>query len=367
MRLSLPKALLADHLQIVAKAIPTKNTITGLDGILFESNGENLILTATNHELGIQTQFSTVHKEVAKVVLPGKVVEIIRRLPGDSVQISVNPENYLTDITSGQAEFQVYGLNADDYPVFPTENLERAQCSFKIVAGDLRRALRQTLFAVSHDEGKPAFTGILFSLNDNTLALSSSDTFRLATTSCSVENSGSAFTFLVPGKTLQEVIRIFSDDAASIVATVMQNQLFLTCEDIRFSSRLLDENFPNIERVVPKEFIGQATIDAATFAHAVDRAALLSEGTNHVIRLSIGDDIMVVRASSKHGKIQEQLPLSLQGEGVEIALNSRFVLDMLKINEGDQCSIEITGANKPCIMRDSLYPNYLYLVLPIKI
>jgi DNA polymerase III subunit beta len=367
MRLSVPRSLLSEHVQSVAKAVPGKSTIPSLEGILFESDGETLTMTATNLEMGIRTSFTAAHEEPGRVVLPGKVVEIIRRLPADSVQLIVNSENFLTEIRSGPAEFQLYGLDAADFPAFTAFSPEMVQLEFSVKTGDLRRALRQTLFAVSTDEGKPAFTGLLFSLQENVLILSASDTFRLATTRCAVQNNGSSGDFLVPARNLHEILRLYTQEEETIQIRVAQNQVLLQCGTREFSSRLLDENFPNVERVIPREFSGRADVDVEHFMQAVERASLLSEGSNHVVRLSVGQDVMVVRAASKYGKTQEQVPLKLEGEGLEVSLNSRYILDMLKMNEGDRCIMEITGPNKPCILRDSLYEEYLYLVLPIKI
>ena len=366
MRLSIPKQLLSDHLQVVAKAIPVRSVNPVLEGVLLEGDGEKITLTATNLELGIQTYFTAPHRETGKVVLPGKIVEIIRHLPGDTVELEINPENFATLISSPPAEFEIYGLSAEDYPLFPEQQPELSQCSFKIKAADLRRALRQTLFAVSHDEGKPAFVGVFFSLAHETLTLAASDTFRLATTSCTVQSNSTA-DFLVPGKNLQEVLRVITDEEAIIEAAVIQNQLFLYCRNTCISSRLIDENYPQINRVIPKSFIGTAVLDTAAFTQAVERASLLAEGSNHVLRFSLNHEAMVIRAASKYGKIQEVVPLELTGEGVEIAFNARFILDMLKIVEGEQCLIEITGPNQPFILKDSLADNYLYLVLPVRI
>jgi DNA polymerase-3 subunit beta len=366
MRLSVPQALLSDHLQSVAKAVPGKSSVSVLEGILLESNGESLTITATNLELGIRTSFPVAHQEPGKVVLPSKIVEIIRRLPGESVQISVHEENFLTEIKSGQSEFQLYGLSAEEFPVFPEAAADQIQYRFQVEAGNLKRALKQTLFAVSHDEGKPAFNGVLFTFNENVLYMASSDTFRLATTSCPVQFTGEGCSILVPAKNLQEVVRIFGEDDKLIEGVVVQNQLLLICGEKKVASRLLDENFPNVERVIPKEFIGKASVDVAAFLHAVERASLLSEGLNHILRISIGEGTMVIRAASKHGKIQETVALQSEGEGLEISLNARFVIDMLKVCEGDQCTIKLTGSNKPCILKDSLHEDYLYLVLPIK-
>lgn len=367
MLLSVPKNLLAEHLQIVSKAVPLRSTIQAVEGILFESNGESMTLTANNLEMGIQTTFPAAHEKTGRVVLPAKVVEIVRRLPGDSVQMVVHPEHYLTEIKSGQTEFQLYGLNADEFPMFPDFSAKKAEYRFKIKASHFRRALRQTLFAVSHDEGKPAFTGVLLSVNEDTAVFSSSDTFRLATTNCPLENEGKNGAFLVPARNLHEAVRIFTEEEEELEGCVLQNQLILKSNGKQFSSRLLDENFPNVERVIPREFIGKAYVEMTEFQQAVERAALLSEGSNHTVRLSVGKDVMVIRASSKYGKIQEKIPLRLEGDGLEMSLNSRFILDMLKTSEGEECILEMVGPNKPCILKDSLCESYLYLVLPIKI
>lgn len=367
MQLTLPQKTLAQQLQIVTRALPLRSTVSAVEGVLFSSDGQTLSLTATNLEMGIRTQINVNSQKKGQVVLPGKIMEIVRRLPGDSVSISVNPENFLTTILSGQAEFQVYGLNAADYPELPAFLPEQAKLSFSVKTADLRRALRQTLFAVSTDESKPAFTGVLFTLQNNSLRLVASDTFRLAATYCQLEEMSTAGEFLVPAKSLQEVLRILTDDETIVQAAVIGNQLFLQYEAINFSTRLLDENFPNVERVIPQEFCGEATLETENFLHTIERAALLSAEDNNIVHLSIGSGSMVVRASSKLGKIQESIPLELEGEGVEIALNARFLLDMLRITEGHQCFLQITGPNKPCILKDSLDTDYLYLVLPIKL
>jgi len=367
MQLTIPRSILAEHLQTVVKAVPNKSSLTLLEGILFKCEGNSMTLTATNLELGISSTFTIEQQEMCEVILPPKVVEIVRKLPGETVQLTINPENYLTEIVSGQSQFQLYGFNPDEYPPFPQFSAETVEFSFNVKVTDFRRALRQTLFCVSHDEGKPAFTGLLFSLQDEILTLSASDTFRLATTNCRVNKPVNSGKFLVPAKNLQEVLRIFTEEEETILVSVSQNQILLSCRDKKIVSRLLDETFPNVERVIPKELTGSVQIDCLKFMQAVERSSLLSEGGNNVVRLSFNSGELVMRATSKYGKTQEKIPVELEGEEVEISLNSRFILEMLKISEGEICIMELTGPNKPCIIRDSLHPDYLYLVLPIKI
>ena len=366
MNISVPQKVLAEQLQIVSRAIQQRSPIPVLEGVLFSSDKHKLTLTATNLEMSISTVCQVPHGEGGQVVLSGKITEIVRRLPQESVSIHVRGENLLTEITGGQSEFELYGFSAADYPAMePQQSASAPVCSFALTAEELRRALRQTLFATSQDEGKPAFTGVYFTLAGKKLTLAASDTFRLAVTHCFVQNTSGEGSFLVPAKTLQEAARIFTDDAV-LQAAVYPNLFTLAGENIRFSSRLLDEKFPEIERVIPQKYGGRAIIATSALLQALERASLLAEGTNNVVYLSLGDGLMVIRAASKYGKIQEKLPPVLQGEGVEIAFNVRFLLDMLRVVEGEECSLEFTSSSLPLVMKDALYPDWLYLVLPIK-
>lgn len=356
---------LAESLQLVSRAIPSKTPLSELEGVLLTGDGEKLSLFATNLEMGLKTELDIEHK-AGSVVLPGKIVEIIRRLPGETVVLKVNTENFLTEITSGTAEFQVFGLNAADYPSFPAFSSE---CSirFSVKSEDLRRVLKQTIFSVSQEDLSPAFTGILFTLSEKDLQLASSDTFRLAVTSCPVKNRGEKGSFLVPARTLQEVIRVFPASEEEIQVAVLQNQLLLNCNNIYFSSRLLTEKYPDVKRVIPQKFVGRAVVETAAMLQAIERAAILSAGENNIVSFTIADNIMHVRASSKYGIIQEKIPVALEGEEVKVSLNSRFVLDILRIVEGNNCVLELTGSDSPVIIRDNLHQDYLYLVLPIKL
>ncbi len=367
MRLSVPRSVLADHLQVVSRAIPSRSTVPVLEGVLFESDGNRMTLAATNLEIGISTSFAVSHTETGKVVLPAKVVDIIKRLPGESVQINVDTANYHTDIKSGQADFQLYGTSGDEFPAVKAREDETPVCTFTIKIEELRRMLRQTLFSVSYEEGKGAFNGVFFSLKEEKISLSSSDTFRLATTSGAVQNkNGKDADFLIPGRILQEVNRIFDDEDDVITAALYGGRFFLSCGGKEAGFRLLDDNFPNVSRVIPSDFYARASVDAISLQRALERAVLLSDGINQVVRLAVEQDMLTIRAASKYGRIQEKLPLSMEGEKLEISLNARFMLDMLKNCEGEACSLDFVGHNKPCVMRDPLHPQFLYMVLPVK-
>jgi len=368
MRLSVPRSLLAEHLHTVSRAIPPRSTIPALEGVLFQSDGHLLTLAATNLEIGISSSFTVSPSDTGRVVLPAKVVDIIKRLPGESVQIVVDEGNCQTDIKSGKAEFQLFGTSAEEFPVLKPRQEEEPVCTFAILGEELKKMLRQILFSVSYEDGKGAFNGVFFSLQGERITLSSSDTFRLATTAGSVQKKrGRDACFLIPGRILQEVNRVFGDDSILIEAALFGSRLFLSCDGLEAGFRLLDENFPNVERVIPREFVTQATIETLSLQRCLERAVLLEEGVNQVVRISVDTDVMTVRAASKFGRIQEKLPLSQTGEKLEVALNARFLLDMLKICEGDICLLDFVGYNKACVLKDALNNDFLYLVLPVKI
>ena len=406
MLISLPRHRLNEELQIVAKAVPAKSTIPSLEGIYFEIRPEDsgcaqITVAAANTEIVLNV--SSLH-DVSEplephgfsLVLPARVQEIIRRLPGETVGLLFDRDNFAVTIRSqlpadrnhdsgdglpsSDSEFQVYGFDAVDFP--KQESFAAYALSFSVKASDLRTCLRQTLFAVSTDESKPTFTGVHFKLQDEKLTLSASDTFRVAAASCTVagcQSSGDGhFSFLVPGRLMQECLRIFGESGKLLTEqtvrfTLSKNKLLLersnsgpTETEIRISSRLLDENFPDIERVFPKEFAGSSVVLTRELTASLERALCLTETGAQALKFVFEKNSLTIKASSRYGNVQERLGALGDGAELEIYLNAKFLLDMLKVCEGEEVIFRHTGPNRGVLLKDTLHEEFRYFILPVK-
>lgn len=396
MLISLPRSRFSDQLQVVSKTVPPKSTIPYLEGIYFElrtrgRGSAQITVSGANIEM-VVSALSLYDIPVAKetcdfaLVLPVRIQEIVRRLPGETVQLLFDRENFSVTVSSqdpdvkSESEFHVYGFDPQDFPKTPA--FAEPEVCFSPKAADLRNCLRQILFAVSADESKPAFTGVHFKLEGEKLTLSSSDTFRVATTNCPLSGSGSRETgsvsFLAPGRLMQECIRTLGDSGRlqpeqKVTFKLEKNRLLLESLsvgqsglEVKIFSRLLDENYPDVERVLPREFAGTHVIATRELAASLERALVLTETGSPVLKFTFEKDLLTIRAQSRYGKVQEKVGAQGEGADLEISFNARFLLDMLKVCEGEEAVVRHTGPNRGVLLKDSLYEEYRYFLLPVK-
>lgn len=404
MLISLPRHRLAEQLQVVAKIVPAKSTIPSLEGIYFairqqDNDSAQITVSAANTEMIISA--SSVY-DICKthethnfaLVLPARIQEIVRRLPGETIQLLFNQDNFAVTIRSqlsdigkqtselpaSDSEFQVYGFDPLDFPGLAS--FAAPELTFSLKTADLRTCLRQILFAVSSDESKPAFTGVHFKIQGEKLTLSASDTFRVASTSCAVTCSHYPETvnksFLLPGRLMQECLRTFGESARiqseqTVQFKLEKNKLLLesgsdaqTGAEVKIFSRLLEENFPDVERVYPREFAGSSVVSARELAASMERALVLTETGAQVLKFVFEQNSLTLKASSRYGKVQEKLGAQGTGSELEIYLNAKFLLDMLKICEGDEVIFKFTGPNRGVLLKDTFYEEFRYFILPVK-
>ncbi len=182
-------------LKSVSKIAPQRSTIAILEGIYLKAKHGKLNIAATNLEAGIKNFLNIEMQKEGAVVLPGKFTEIIRLLPENKVKVEVD-EKFNTLLCCGKAKFIMKGIEPDEYPELPEWEGEE---DFKIEFYLFKEMIRQTIFSVSQDEGKPALLGIYFSLQKEFLTFISTDSFRISLRKGKVQNnSGKDFTFTVP-------------------------------------------------------------------------------------------------------------------------------------------------------------------------
>lgn len=372
------KEVLSRHLETVEKALPGKTTMPILNNIFLERNNGNLIFMSTNMEIGIRSimteetqEFTTEsdkNPEKETVLIPSKIIDIIRHLPAErEIEINIDGESYNIEISNGESKFNLKGINAEEYPVFEEQKPEKKPLVLK--EKQLRNMIRKTVFAASTDESRPAFTGVLFLMEDNRLSLIASDTYRLVMEEKEIEPWEYEINqFLIPSKSLKELLKLLSNDDGEVVIFPVDNQLVFSFGHVLFVSRLLEDKFPDFRKVIPADILTKIIINKDLFEDIMARAALLSDNLSKGTRLILKDDILQVTASSEQGKMEEDMALvNKEGEDVNILLNIKFLTDVLKVVESENIEIEFSGQEAPAIIRPENEKNYLYLVLPIKV
>ncbi len=323
-------------LESVSHALPTRGTIPAIDGICFRA-GE---ITATNLE---QTATVSIdHGLEVDAILPAKLVEIVSTLNGE-VEISAD-ENFNISVISGKSKFKLHGHSAED---FPRPQTGESIGEYDLTATQLQQAVNSVGWAASVDSTRPAFNGVLF--NGKLIA---SDTYRLAIYELDV-----AGPCLVPSKFLQHVKKL----NGSVLVSIYESALQFTSGDLTLTTQLLNENYPEIANIIPKQQKTLVTVGRDELANTIRRAALLTTSKDQVVTIDISEAI-TVSVNSEQGSMTETITAEVKGEPVDIHLNAKFILDVLKIAP-ESVKIKLHGEGGPVVFE---WEKYLYLVLPIK-
>lgn len=367
MELSLKKQSLNRCLGIIEKALPSHSTIPIIENILMESDGVQLVFTSTNLEVEIKVVIPMESGETGKILLPGKIIDIANHLPGPDVNLAINMESYRVDMSSGAAAYNLFGADPADYPDVPIGAPAEEEKLLKIEQSIFKQFLKKVIFAASSEETRPAFNGVLFSFKENNITLTASDTYRLVVSDLYDHRwSFNDQKFLIPAKSLRELLKILDEETGEMAIYPYHKKVVFATQNEYFAARVLEEKYPDVSGVITNTYKTRVTVERKTLEQTVARAALLAEGVNQAVQFLVANGELVIKVFSQVGRMVEPVKVMQEGEEIDIYINSRFVLDILKVLDQDQVIIDFNGKNGPVLFRIINDDNYLYLVLPIK-
>ncbi|MCH1626790.1 DNA polymerase III subunit beta [Fredinandcohnia quinoae] len=376
MKFIIQREYLVRSVQDVMKAVSSRTTIPILTGIKIVATTEGVTLTGSDSDISIESFIPTEEagdeiveiKQVGSIVLQARFFsEIVKKLPKDTVEIEVQ-SNLLTIIRSGKAEFNLNGLDAEEYPHLP--QIEENNV-FKIPADLLKNMIRQTVFAVSTSETRPILTGVNWKVENNELVCIATDSHRLAMRNAKIETENErSYHAVIPGKSLNELSKILDDTNDLVDIVITENQVLFKTKHLLFFSRLLDGNYPDTSRLIPTESKTEVVLTTKEFLQAIDRASLLArEANNNVVKLSTLPDgvIEVSSISPEIGKVTEEIQSqSIEGEELKISFSAKYMMDALKALESSEIKISFTGAMRPFFIKAINDDTVFHLILPVR-
>jgi DNA polymerase-3 subunit beta len=365
MRFTCSRDQLLEGVLTVQKAISNRTTLPILEGILFDCRAGILKITATDLELGIECHVEASIMEGGWVVLDARLIaDIIRKLPPADVDVFVDERN-IARVECLNSCFEIQGQNGGDFPALATVDGEK---SFKLPQDLLRSMIRQTVFACAVNETRPILTGALMEISGSRISMVALDGFRLAVRTVNTELSYGEFTAIIPAKTLNEIYKILKDHQDEIEINIAKNQALFEFNGIRIISRLLEGDFINYKQIIPDEYSTKIRVNTMDFLDSCERASLLArEGRNNLIKVSIKEDTMELSSNAEIGKVLEKVAIVTQGKDLDIAFNSKYLIDVLKVLESEQLEVEFTTNVSPCTIKPVDGEMYTYLLLPVRV
>jgi len=370
MKFKVAQENLAGALQIAQRAVSPRSTVPVLSGILVETTPEGLALSATDQEIGIRATLPATVSAEGSMVFPARLGDIVKKIPFGEISFDVDVSSNTATITWERSRFVIHGFPAEEFPPLPEPAPDGG---YTISQAVLRRLVRQTAFAVSHDESRPVFTGVLALFEDGQVKLVATDGFRLALAQgpCSgSQGDGPGGEVIVPGRALTEVARVLGEEGDGPIRIYLAgNRVFFESDTERVVCRLIEGQFPPFKQVIPKQFVTRITCSTQGFLDACERASLIAREPGQAVKLQVNGSTMVISASAPEvGNVTEEIPVESQGDSLEIAFNPRYLIEGLRNIDDDKTDHEFTGPLSPSCMRPAGDgESFTCVVLPMRL
>lgn len=352
----------------VVKGVASKTTMPILEGILIQTNDNEIKLTTYDLEIGIEYIIeSTVEEQGNTVVNALMFSEIIRKLPDTEISITLNENNLLVIECEGSL-YKLATMNPEEFPELPKINIEN---SIELDQKMLKSMVRKTIFAVSMEENRPVFTGCLFEIVNNKINVVAVDGFRLAWSSSFLEKQSNDFKAVIPGKTLNEVNKIVTDSFETIKIGVSKNQALFQMENCKIVTRLLDGEFLNYASVIPKNWETRIRVNRRDLQECFERISLISASIaekekKYPVKTKIEVGKITISCTNQTGDAKEELYLETQGKELEAGFNPKYFLDALKVIDDEEIFIDFGTSVSPSVIRPIENEDYTYMILPIR-
>jgi DNA polymerase-3 subunit beta len=348
--------------------VERRNTMPILANVLIESKKNDIRITATDLEVGVRGQVSgEVIREGTVTVNAKKLYEIVRELPDDLVQLK-RLENDWVEIRSGKSVFRIVGMEAREFPQFPTFDAKGLPT---IPASTLREMIERTIFSVSTDETRYSLNGVFIEEGEKgRVRMVATDGHRLAFEERDLTSLGLTKGVILPRKGLAELKKLLESGEDGIVSLGFKENMGLASKDkVELFMRLIDGDFPDYTKVIPKGNPNIAKTEHNEFLQALRRVSILSSERYKGVKLEFKEDRIAISANNPDlGEAVEEVEADYKGTPMAIGFNARYLMDVLAVlgGEGD-IDFELKDELSPSILRRSGDESYIYVLMPMRL
>lgn len=363
MRFSVSQSELLNALTVVQKGISPRSTLPVLAGVYIETRDDRICFQTTDLEMSVQYAAAALIEEEGRAVLPGKLFfDIVKNLPDAAVHVEASDDGAV--ITCDSSSFSIRSLNAADFPAFPVVNPEQ---QIKVPFEEFSTMARKVTRVVSKDESRMILTGVYMVVEDNTLRLVATDSYRLAVTEKTLDGMVEDFSAVLAGSFVSDLAGL-ARTGGDISFAIAENQVIVSYGDTVFVNRRIEGKYPNYKQLIPSSFSTRCIVKRSDMTGAVKRASLL-DGSGSQVKFSINGASQTIQLNTTQevGSTQEIVRSQVEGDDVEIGFNSFYVMEGLNAMNSNEVSLELQGSLKPGILRGSADEGYLYLVMPVRI
>ncbi len=371
MRFSISKNIFLAGLTKIQGIVEKRHTIPILANVLIEAKNGEIIMTATDLEVGLRSRYKANIGEEGKVTVSAKkLYEIIKELPDQEINF-LTKNNFWVEIKCGKSLFNLVGLSPEEFPKFPDYTMEKN----RIDKDNLLEMIDKTLFSVSNDETKFNLTGIFIkseSTDDATnLVFVSTDGHRLSLIQRKIEeNIDSKYSegFILPRKGIIEIKKLLENIEKDVLISVHDNNFIVNNEDTTLVMRMVDGEFPDYKRVIPEKGENVAVINRELFLHALKRISILSSEKSKGIKINFQNDRLILSSSNPDlGDATEEIDMTYGGHDISIGFNAKYIIDILQVIKTENVVFYLKNDISPGRISPEDDEDHLSVIMPMRL
>ena len=276
-------------------------------------------------------------------------------------------------IQAGKSGAVFAGISASEFPSFARSTSLRATegQAVKIKKETIREIAREIAYAAAADESRPVLTGVRFSVFGDQLVVVATDGFRLSRKTIADSRFKIADPIILPARTIQELARIVgeSNEGEVEMATIAENnQVIFACDGVEIVSRVLEGNFPDVDKIIPSQFKTEVVIERVELERSLRQAGIFARENSNIVKFIVHSSRFIVKAQAAQlGENESEIEIEKEGEDGEIAFNYRFVLDFLASVTGERIVLKINDSLSPGVWMEEKNKNLIHLIMPVRV
>jgi DNA polymerase-3 subunit beta len=374
MKVTVLQENLARGLGIVSKAVSPRSTLPVLANILIASDEGRLRLSATNLEMGITCWVAARIEEEGSTTVPARTFsDLVSTLPGDQVLLKLDMSTQTLNVRGGTSTNDIKCIDAQEFPPLPVPDFEGA---VQINVGDFREMVHQVAFAASSDEARPVLMGVLVHVDKDKLTMAAADGFRLSVRKAVLSTSSPApVSAIIPAQALKEAARVAIDGEEPIYMVLPKGrgQVVFRVKDVEVVSQLIDGTFPDYQQIIPRSYKSRTLVSTSSLLKACKQAEIFAREGSNVARFNIktaqGEmqpgEVEISATSEETGKNETIVEATVDGGGLLIAFNVKFLREALEVIRTPNVALETSAPNAPGVVRPVGDDQFLHVIMPM--
>ena len=374
MKVTVLQENLARGLSVVSRAVSPRSTLPVLSNILIATDEGRLRLSATNLELGITCWIAARIDEEGSTTVPARTFgDLVNTLPGDQVQLTLDVKNQNLHVKGGTSNNDIKCIDAQEFPPLPTPEMEGAM---QLNVADFKEMIQQVVFAASTDESRPVLMGVLLHVEKDKVTMAAADGFRLSVRKAVLSNpAAQPLNVIIPARALSELARVATDHEEPIYMVVPKNrgQVLFRVKDVEVVSQLIDGTFPDYQQIIPRNYKSRTLVSTASLLKACKQAEIFAREGSNVARFDIKQsngemqpsEVEISATSEETGKNETIVEATVDGGGVLIAFNVKFLREALEVIKTPNVALETSAANAPGVVKPVGDDNFLHVIMPM--